>query len=418
MSSIVDMVVIGAGPYGLSVASHLRAAGIEVRTFGFPMETWRTSMPVGMKLKSEGFASNIADPSGELTLKKYCAMNGGIPYADAGLPVGVEIFSDYGEAFQRRFVPDLERKKVMSVDLAPSGFALRLDTGESLIARRVIVACGIRAFDYIPPELQDLSRELVTHSADYGDTSRLRGRKVMVIGAGASATNIAALLQAKGTEATLMTRGPVVQFPPPPRAERSLYERLQSPMNSLGPGWKSLLCVKAPLVFHAMPEEFRVKQVRLHLGPSPAWFMRDAFEGKVAVITRSTIVKAEAKGSGVNLQIRHDDGSIREVSVDHVIAATGYRVDVDRLDFLSSRIRSTLRRAAGAPALSRNFESSVPHLYFVGTAAANSFGPMLRFVCGSEFCSRRLSRHVAGWFGQRRRSSLRMLLGLPAQGPA
>jgi Pyridine nucleotide-disulphide oxidoreductase len=416
MNSIVDAVVIGAGPYGLSVASHLRAEGIEVRTLGFPMETWRNSMPAGMKLKSEGFASNIADPSSELTLGKYCSMNG-MPYADIGLPTEVEIFSDYGEAFQRRFVPDIERTKVLSVELVPSGFALRLDTGERLVARRVIVATGIRAFDYIPPPLRDLSPELVTHSACYGDTSHLMGRKVLVIGAGASATNIAALLRAKGVEASLMTRSSEVRFPTP-LGERSLFDKLRAPMTPLESSWKSLLCVKAPLVFHAMPEAFRVEVVRRYLGPSPAWFMRDAFVGHVPLITRSRILKAEARGSGVHLRIRHDDGSMKDISEDHIIAATGYHVDVDRLAFLSDRIRSGLRRAAGAPALSRNFESSVPHLYFVGTAAANSFGPMLRFVCGSGFCSRRLTRHLAAGFRRQRRSSQRVLSASRAQEPA
>jgi hypothetical protein len=127
--------------------------------------------------------------------------------------------------------------------------------------------------------LRDLSPELVTHSASYGDASHLRGRKVLVVGAGASATNIAALLLAKGVEATLMTRRPVIRFPSPWLRERSLYDRLRYPMNGLGPGWK-----------------------RRHLGPSPAWFMRNAFEGHVPLITRSRILKAEAKGSGVHLQ--------------------------------------------------------------------------------------------------------------------
>jgi hypothetical protein len=109
---------------------------------------------------------------------------------------------------------------------------------------------------------------------------------------------------------------------------------------------------------------------------------------------------------------------MKDISEDHIIAATGYHVDVDRLAFLSDRIRSGLRRAAGAPALSRNFESSVPHLYFVGTAAANSFGPMLRFVCGSGFCSRRLTRHLAAGFRRQRRSSQRVLSASRAQEPA
>ncbi len=114
------------------------------------MQTWRKSMPVGMKLKSEGFASNISDPSGELTLEKYCAMNA-IAYSATGMPVKADIFADYGDAFQKKFLPDLERKIVVSVEAAPNGFELRLDSGETLAARRVVVASGIRAFDYIPP---------------------------------------------------------------------------------------------------------------------------------------------------------------------------------------------------------------------------------------------------------------------------
>jgi FAD-dependent urate hydroxylase len=59
MSQVVEVVIVGAGPYGLSIAAHLRALGIGFRIFGDPMHTWREQMPEGMMLKSEGFASNI-----------------------------------------------------------------------------------------------------------------------------------------------------------------------------------------------------------------------------------------------------------------------------------------------------------------------------------------------------------------------
>ena len=51
MGVMTDVAVIGAGPYGLSLAAHLRARGADIRVFGFPMQSWRDSMPVGMKLK-------------------------------------------------------------------------------------------------------------------------------------------------------------------------------------------------------------------------------------------------------------------------------------------------------------------------------------------------------------------------------
>jgi thioredoxin reductase len=392
MAPITEVAIIGAGPYGLSVASHLRARGTDVRVFGFPMQTWRESMPVGMKLKSEGFASSLSDPTSDFTLKSYCSANG-IPYSDTGFPVNVETFVAYGEAFQKRFIPDLERKTVASVKPAPYGFDLCLDSGEVLAARRVVVASGIRAFDYVPAELRSLPRELVTHSVAYGDATHLSGRDVTVIGSGASAMDVAALLRVRGAKVTIVTRQATIRFQSP-LGERSLYEKVTAPMTGLGPSWKSVLCVKAPLVFHAMPESFRVEVVRRYLGPAPAWFVREKVEGHVPYVTRSTVIGAAAKDVGVCLVIRNADGLTSELSADHVIAATGYRVDVDRLTFLGERIRSSLRRAAGAPALSHNFESSVPELYFVGTAAANSFGPMMRFAYGAAFSARRLSRHL------------------------
>jgi len=393
MSPNVDVAVIGAGPYGLSLGSHLRAHGLDVRVFGLPMQTWRESMPVGMKLKSEGFASNISDPMGELTLETYCRTNA-LPYAHTGIPVKVDLFANYGDAFQQRFIPDLERKMVVSLEAAPNGFDLRLDSGETLTARRVVVASGIRAFDYIPPELRGIPPELITHSAAYGDASHLAGRDVLVVGAGASATDVAALLKARGAKPTIVTRKSTIRFQTA-LGDRSLSEKLKAPMTGLGPGWKSVLCVKAPLVFHAMPEPFRVDVVRRYLGPAPGWFVRQEIEGHVPYITQSTITGAAVNGNGVRLSLRHADGSTKDVSAEHVVAATGYRVDVDRLTFISDKIRANLRRADSAPALSRNFESSMPHLYFVGTASANSFGPMMRFAYGADYTARRLSRHLA-----------------------
>jgi thioredoxin reductase len=392
MSMITEVAIIGAGPYGLSLASHLRARGTDVRVFGFPMQTWRESMPTGMKLKSEGFASNLSDPTDELTLEAYCSEND-IPFANTGLPVNIETFVAYGEAFQKRFIPDLERKMVVSVEPAPYGFDLCLDSGEVVAARRVVVASGIRAFDYIPSELRSLPRELITHSVAYGDAAHLSGRDVIVIGSGASAIDTVALIKSRSAKVRILTRQPTIRFQSP-LGERSLYEKVTTPMTGLGPGWKSVLCVKAPLVFHAMPESFRVEVVRRYLGPAPAWFVREKVEGHVPYITQSTVVDAAAKHAGVRLVIRHADGLTSEISADHAVAATGYRVDVDRLTFLGERIRSNLRRAAGAPVLSLNFESSVPQLYFVGTAAANSFGPMMRFAYGAAVSARRLSRHL------------------------
>jgi thioredoxin reductase len=393
MRSVIDIVIIGAGPYGLSLAAHLRSSGATFRIFGNPMQTWREAMPPGMYLKSEGFASSLSDPEGELTLGAYCA-EVGEPYADTGIPVPLKTFVAYGEAFQRRFVPELESRMVMHVAPAPHGFDLRLADGETVAARRVVIAAGIRAFAYTPPALQALPPDLISHSADYGDAAHLAGRSVVILGAGSSAVDVAALLLKHNATVTAVTRRPKIRFQSP-LGERSLRDKLRAPMTGLGPGWKSVLCVKAPLLFHAMPEQFRVDVVRRYLGPAPSWVTRTHVDGKISVVPRSTVAEVLPHRAGVRLVVSDSEGSRREIDADHIVAATGYKVSVDRLNLLDARIRSGLRTADGAPALSRQFESSMPGLYFVGTAAANSFGPMLRFAYGADFAARRLAKHLA-----------------------
>jgi hypothetical protein len=152
--------------------------------------------------------------------------------------------------------------------------------------------------------------------------------------------------------------------------------------------------VKAPLLFRAMPEAFRLAVVKRSLGPAPCWFIRQEIEAKVRVIGSSEITDARETADGVRLGIR-SAGEAMTLDVDHVVAGTGFRIDVARLRFLDPAIASGLALTETAPKLSANFESSVPGLYFVGTMAAYEFGPLLRFVCGAEFTAHRIARHLA-----------------------
>jgi len=254
------------------------------------------------------------------------------------------------------------------------------------------VGAGIRSFSYMPEVLGVLPADRVSHSADYGDVSRLKGQRVVVVGAGASAADMAVALKNTARELRIVARRPAVRFQTP-LDQRTLMQEIKAPMTGLGPGWKSVLCVKAPLLFHAMPESFRVEVVRRYLGPGPAWHTRAELEGKIPIDAGCDIEQASATGSSVRLRFTQK-GESRELETDHVVAATGFRVNIDRLTFLDENLRRRISRVAGAPALNIHFESSTPGLYFVGAAAANSFGPMLRFVYGSDYASRRASDHI------------------------
>lgn len=389
-----DVAIVGAGPYGLSIAAHLTAMGVSFRIFGSPMEFWLQHMPKGMHLKSEGFASSLYDRDSAFTLEAYCK-EAGLPYAPIGSPVPLEVFSSYGVEFQKRLVPNLETEKVVLVQRAPGGFQVALNNGEVFTARRIVVAVGLTYFEYVPRELALLPEKFVTHSSRHKSVEQFKGKNVAIVGAGASALDLAALLHQAGASVQVIARGPKIRFHDPPDDHQpTLMDRLRTPVTGIGLGWKLYLCANLPLVFRMMPEEFRVEKVRRILGPAPCWFTRDQVMGKVKFNLGVTLSAATITDDRINLELTDSDGAKTTLSPDHVIAATGYRPDVRRLNFLDPNIVSGLRCVANSPALSSNFESTERNLYFVGITAANTFGPLLRFAFGAGFAAPRLARHL------------------------
>jgi thioredoxin reductase len=389
----VNTVVIGAGPYGLSIAAHLAKSKVTFRIFGSPMESWRKHMPKGMLLKSEGFASNLSDPDSTFTLAHYCREMK-LPYDDVGNPVPIEVFCAYGLEFQKRLVPTLEQTDITSVRRTANGFELETADGQTVHADTVIVATGITHFGYMPPLLAGLPASHVSHSSEHHDLSTFRGRSVAVLGAGASAVDIAAILHEEGAQVQLVARRKEIAFHTKAKEPRPLLQRVRFPRSGLGIGWSSKLVTDAPLLFHAMPQEFRFRTVKNHLGPAPGWFVRDKVVGKFPLHLGSKIESVFIKDGKVHLKIVEKDGSNSELTVDHVISATGYQTSIARMGFLDEALRRQLNHVEDTPVLSRNFETSVPGLYMVGLASAHSFGPLMRFGFGSRFTAKHISKHV------------------------
>jgi thioredoxin reductase len=393
MGTHTDIAIIGAGPYGLSLAAHLNAAGLDVRVFGKPMQFWRTKMPNGMVLKSEGFASDLWHPNDALTLEKFCAERG-LPYKSSGLPVPLQTFCDYGQEFQKRFVPNLDQRWVTSLDRKGDHFELRIQDSDVVTARRVVLAPGIGSFQYTPCELDAITGPQCTHSTEVKVLDRFVGKKVLVIGGGASGVELAGLLSQKGASVTVATRQPRIAFCGPP-GQRSLWDKIQAPESGLGTGWRSLACVEAPMVFYHMPQSFRHMVVRKHLGPAPGWTSREEVERNVTVLLDANPDSSSIRGTQAAVTFQVSNRTRQTIEADHVISATGFRVDVRRLQFVSPAIMNSLVLEDKTPALSPHFETSVPGLFMIGVTAANRFGPLLRFAYGAGFASRRLSGFLA-----------------------
>ncbi|MER5259025.1 MULTISPECIES: FAD-dependent oxidoreductase [unclassified Streptomyces] len=395
---IHPVAVIGAGPFGLSTAAHLRARGIPVRVFGDPMVSWRAHMPAGMLLKSTPVASNIDAPQRGHDLVDYCDAAGIRRLVTDEDIIPIETFVAYGEWFKEKLVPDLEQVRVVSVDRGgTAGFDLKLDSGEQFTARAVVVATGLSGLAQLPPALAAAAPDgptptgPVSHSSQHSDLSRFAGRELIVVGAGQSALETAALAAEAGANVRVVARGKgSVAFGEPPWKQPRL--RPESPF---GRAWSLYAISYYPHPYRYLPPQARHFLVRRILGPLGAWWLRERFEGKVETREVRRVTSAEVRGGSPVLRVETLGGRDRELSADHVIAATGYRVDIAAMDFLGPALRARLATSRGTPKLGAGYVSSVPGLYFTGLPAAASYGPVMRFVCGTEFASPRLVGHLA-----------------------
>ena len=416
MSVSDSVMIIGAGPYGLSIAAHLRARGVSFRIFGRLMHNWRAKMPQGMHLKSDGFASNLSDPGDAFTLERFSQQQG-FDYAPEGIPVPIANFIAYGDAFQRRFVPELEERLVVALDRdADGGFAAQLDNGEIATARKVVLAIGISDFRYIPPHLAGAPTEFVSHPADHADMAAFRGRSLAIVGAGSSAIDLAALAQEAGADVTLVMRRPDLRFHSRATLDRPLAERIRAPNTGIGPGWRSVFYTQTPPLFRRLlPSDMRHRIVNSSHGPAGGWYMRERIVGKVPVVAGSTPQGVEIRDGRVDLKLGGPEG-LRTLTADHVIVATGYRVDLRKVGFLADTLRRDIVAIDNKPELSPHFETSVPGLYVVGPAASHSFGPMFRFVFGAPYTAPRIAKHLAASVARRAAVQRPPMVAEPARG--
>ncbi len=398
MSEAVEVAIVGAGPYGLSLAAHLRKAGVSLRQFGLPMQLWQDFMPEGMFLKSQGFASNLSDPDHAHTLEAFCTATGR-PYASYGLPVPLDAFVAYGQWFRAELVPDVEEVLVTDVAQAGGGFEVSLANSDQVRSRKVVVAIGVEAFAHVPEPLSALPPSVCTHSSAHTDLGTFKGHNVIVVGAGQSALESAALLHEKGASVQLVARQDKIVWngaPLPPA--RPLLQRLREPESGLGSGWATWFYSNQPGLFRRLPRSTRVYRARTALGPAGASWLRGRVEGQFPTLTGYSVRWARMQDGGVRLGLARADGSSRELAADHVIAATGYRTDLTRLSFLGDRMLSGLRTVAGtgSSVVGRDYQTSIPGLYVIGPAVAPTMGPVMRFVYGSEHAATTVARQLAG----------------------
>jgi hypothetical protein len=390
-----NVVVVGAGPYGLTAATQLRRAGIETRVFGKTMSFWQT-MPRGMLLRSNWSASSMVEREGPLSLGAFREASG----LQFEQPVPLEAFIAYGEWVQRTAVPDVDARSVAQVERDRSGFRLRLEDGQELTAERLVIACGIAPFAARPPEFDALPAHLALHTSEVSDLGVFTDQKLAMIGGGQSALETAALLAEAGADVEVIIRSSNIVW----LRGKGVYKRLGrlGPVvyapTDVGPLWYSRL-VAEPRLFTRLPRESQSRIAARCIRPAGSHWLRARLSGTPLTMGR-TVAQVETREGRVDLTL--DDGTHR--TVDRVLLGTGYRVDVTQYGILDEVV-DAVRREAGYPLLGPGLESSLAGLHFLGAPAAWSFGPIMRFVSGSWYAGRELSSFIAARSTTRRRTT-------------
>jgi FAD-dependent urate hydroxylase len=388
LNSTCDVVVVGAGPYGLSAAAHLNKSGANIRVFGEPMSFWENNMPEGMCLRSPWEASHLSDPDRSLTVDAFQDASG----MPVSCPIPLPRFIAYGHWFQKHAVPNLEQRRVAEIEKEGASFRVLLEDGELVRCKRVIIAGGIGPFAAKPPQFASIPPSLASHSSEHRDLAHFRGKSVVVIGGGQSALESAALLHERQAEVELLVRENTVHW----TWQRPWLHTFR-PIGAILYAWPD---VGPPLISHAVArpgfyrllprmiqDSWRLKA--LH-ATGIGWLkprMRD-----ITISTRRAVISAKVRGN--QLELKLNDGSQR--LVDHVLMATGYVINIQKYEFLGASLKSQIHVTDGWPVLGNGFESSIPGLHFLGATATWSYGPLMRFVAGADFAARSVARAVVG----------------------
>ena len=379
-----DVAIVGAGPYGLSIAAHLRRYGADFRIFGEPMKFW-VGIAQGATdryLKSLSIGTNIYAPDAGFSFPEYCSQRG----LESFEPCAISDFANYGIWVQRNIVPDVEPVDVLNISRIRSTYHLSLSNGETVAAGRLVLATGLASFEIIPPEFGRLPQCLISHTSKIQNFQSLRGRDVCIVGGGQSALEAAKLLYDAGARSRLLVRDSKILWNKRVPLERTWWQKLRSPISGLGAGPKAWLLTKFPSAVHYAPDGWRLRFVARHLPAEGAWWLREGVEKNVQISLNCGVTDAVENNGRVLVSIYNRDHGEDKISCDFIVAGTGFRVDVDRLSFLSAELRSAVNRLDRAPKLNRHFEIVGAGVVLCWTVLSIEFWATLSIRCRSIVC--------------------------------
>jgi len=355
-----DLLIVGAGPFGLALAAQAQHERIEHLVVGKSMEFWRANMPKGMFLRSA--CDWHLDPQNVHTLEAYLQTQNKRP-ADVE-PLSLEFYLTYAEWFQQQKNIQPYQVYVQRLDSADHFVATTFD-GEVIDAHRVVLAPGFRHFAYIP---EDLKRKLSTgryqHTAEFVDFSAARDKRYLIIGGRQSAFEWAALLLEAGAATVHLSHRHAS-----PAFAVADWSWVNPMVDNIidDPNWfRDLSQTEKDDVNHRLWAEGRLK-----IEP----WLQARLNGERVKLWPHT----ELESGDENLEVTLTNGA--RFNVDQIVLATGYKVNIARLPYLAAgNLLARLETRNGFPVLDDHFETSVPGLFITSMPATQDFGPFFGFT--------------------------------------
>ena len=367
MEPDAQLLIIGAGPFGLSLAAEADRIGVDYAMVGRAMDFWRTHMPAGMYLRSD--SGWHLDPAGVHTIDRFLELHD-LTRAEAE-PLSLDLYLRYAEWFRRQkgIAPRDCQVTRLDRDARTGQFVATLDEGGSVTAASVAVALGAGYFSYVPDEVGAvLPPGRYTHTRDAVDFSGYAGQRVLIVGGRQSAFEWAALMQEAGAE-----RVNIAYRHSTPSFETAHWRWVDDLVSAIrvNPGWyRSLSGDGKEAVKQRLWAEGRLK-----LEP---WLLPRIPPDRVRQFPGTLVGRCGATDDD-RFDVTLSDGT--RLEVDRVVLATGYRVDVARIPFLTAgNVFAELETNDGYPTLSEQMESTVPALYFTSSCAMADFGPFFGFT--------------------------------------
>jgi FAD-dependent urate hydroxylase len=376
-----ELLIIGAGPFGLAMAAHARHLGVDHVIAGEPMQFWRAHMPDGMYLRSD--ARWHLDPENTDTIDAFLQTRG-LTAADCS-PLSREMYLDYTRWFQDRKQIDPYPALVERLDGGDGHgrFHATMADGSSIGARHVLLAPGFAPFAHVPGELaRQLPGHRLQHTCDFVEFTRCAGLRYLIVGGRQSAFEWAALMAEAGA------------------AEVHVSHRHESPAFAAADwDWVDPLVerfVEDPGWYRRLSETEKDglgrrlwAEGRLKLEP---WLEPRVRRESIRTWPNTCLAACAESESALAITLDGAGGS-RVLEIDRVVLATGYKVDVARVPLLArGNLLARLQRDNGCPLLDDNLQSSIPGLFMTSMLAVRDFGPFLAFTVSARASAKLVGR--------------------------